>query len=225
MSTHSWSRKARTPAMIAEDTAARISRLPTVASQPNTVARPSRSRIPRENADSATAGGMLPNGIGRNRMIARSRQAAPTIRSGTGWSSMLIRGRRMRSARCRMGLSFAVSRAKKSREMFRSQMKRGIHRVGRPSISWAVMKRSGAPRTADVPGGSGSMLGAANRSIRAPKARSPKAFSTSPRRIAASGRLARSFRTSENRRRGSASASRETTGARLLDGSGMVRSR
>jgi len=84
------------------------------------------------------------------------------------------------------------------------------------------MKRSGAPRTADMPGGSGSTLGAANRSIRAPKARSPNAFSTSPMLMAGLGRLARSLRTSENRCRGSASSSIDMTVERLLEGSGMV---
>jgi hypothetical protein len=168
---------------------------------------------------------------GRRNVAERDRQeeddgeekaGPPTIRSGTGWSSRLIRGRRKRSTRCKMGPSFAVRRAKKSREIDRSQMKRGIHRVERPSISWAVMKRSGAPRTADMPGGSGSMLGAAKKSIRAPKPRSPKAFSTSPILMTGTGRAARPLRTSENRCRGSASPSANATVARLLEGSGMV---
>ena len=125
-------------------------------------------------------------------------------------------------ARARAGLSLAVSRAKKSRWIERSRMKAGIHRVGRPSINCAVMKRSGAPRTADVPGGSGRMLGAAKTSIRAPKARSPKALSTSLMAMVGLGRLARSLRTSENRCRGSGPSSEDGAAARLLEGSGMV---
>jgi hypothetical protein len=45
-----------------------------------------------------------------------------------------------------MGLSFVVKRVKKSWEMDCRQMKPGIQRVGRPSISWAVTNRSGAPQ-------------------------------------------------------------------------------
>ena len=86
MRTHNWSRKARIPAMIADEIAARIRTLPIVASQPMIVAMPSRSRMPSAKAAMAKAGGMLPNGIGRKRMMASRRQAAPTSRSGTGWS-------------------------------------------------------------------------------------------------------------------------------------------
>ena len=66
------------------------------------------------------------------------------------------------------------------------------------------------------------MLGAAKTSIRAQKARSPKALNTSLIVMVALGRLARSLRTSENRCRGSGSSSEDGAAARLLEGSGMV---
>jgi hypothetical protein len=130
---------------------------------------------------------------------------------------MPIQGRRKRFARFRIGLSFAVGSAKKSREIDRSQMRRGIHRVERPSINWAVMNRSGAARTADMPEGSGSKLGAAKRSIRA-----PKALSTSPMLMTETGQAARLPRIPENRCRGLSSPSLNATIVRLLEGSGMI---
>jgi hypothetical protein len=127
----------------------------------------------------AKAGSMLPSGIGSVSSSASSRQTTPSAYSTGVRVSAVRRGRSSRSARTSQGVMRRTSAAKSARASERRAMNAG-NQGGRPSASCAASTTSGAPSTADVPGGTGSTFGKANTNSRAASARSPSDASRSP---------------------------------------------
>lgn len=149
---------------------------------PATTHNPSRSRIPNAIKLIANAGSILPRGIGSISIAASSRQTNPIAYSIGGSASPLKRGRNRLSARASQGPICLASLWKSSRDIDRLVIIAGNHGL-RPKVSWTARKIKGAPSTADVPGGVGSMLGKANMNNNAPMARSFKAANRSPMEI------------------------------------------
>src|SRR3984957_5532800 len=160
----------RTPQTIATDAAA--------AHSPARTQTPSHSRTARANRQIAMAGGILPMGMGRNRMIDSSRQITPIRYSNGGRASISILGRSRRSARASHGAIRRTTAAKWIRSMDRLPITAGSQGF-LPKANWAVRNNSGAPNTEEIPGGMGMMLGKANTNISAPMARSLRATSRS----------------------------------------------
>ena len=89
------------------------------------------------------------------------------------------RGRMMPSARASQGETAVTTFSKSTRLSERSVMILGSHGLI-PSINWALRNSSGAPTTAETPGGIGSAVGTAKMNSSAPNARRRSALSRSP---------------------------------------------
>lgn len=146
---------------------------------PASTHRPSRSSTPSASTLMASAGRVLPSGMGSDSTTASTRQSRPMAYSSGGCVSRPQRGRRSFSARASQGRMRRTSVCRSSRARERRAMTPGSQ-GRRPSMSCAPRKINGAPRMAETPGGTGITLGTANTNISAPIARSPSAASRSP---------------------------------------------
>jgi hypothetical protein len=147
--------------------------------QPAMIQTPSRSSTPSANRQIASAGRKLPNGIGIASTTDSASSSSPITGSALRPASSGRRGLSNRSACSSHGAARSTRRPKSARRSERRATGPGNH-ASRPVIIRADSTISGAPSTADAPGGRGSMLGKAKAISRAPKERCPSPSAISP---------------------------------------------